>query len=94
VDLGRGESLARLSLQIGFFLTSRVIIDLGDREEVTEDGLSREDGWKGYHESVEKGQNLRVCGRLLRKVWERVREDVLLKGGGYDTGTGEHKVLK
>jgi hypothetical protein len=68
VDLGGGEILASLSLQIGFFLASRVVIDLGDREEVTEDGLSRKDGWKGYHESVEKGQNLRVCGRLLRKV--------------------------
>ena len=55
MDLGRGESLSHLSIQIGFFLTSRVIIDLGDREEVTEDGLSSEDGWKGYHESVEKG---------------------------------------
>ena len=55
MDLGGRESLGRLSLQIGFFLASWVIIDLGDWEEVTEDGLSSEDGWKGYHESVEKG---------------------------------------
>ena len=60
MDLGGGESLGPLSFQIGFFLAITVIIDLGDWEEVTEDGLSREDGWKGYHESVEQGENLRV----------------------------------
>ena len=53
MDLSGCESLGWLSLLIGFFLPIRVIIDLGDREEVTENGLSREDGWKGYHESVE-----------------------------------------
>ncbi len=78
MDLSGSETLGRLSLKIGFFLAIRVIIDLGDREEVREDGLSREDGWKGYHESVEEGKNLRVCGSLLVKVRERIREEVLL----------------
>lgn len=53
MDLSGSETLGCLSLQIGLFLPIRVIIDLGDREEVTEDGLSREDGRKGHHESVE-----------------------------------------
>ena len=78
MDLSGSESLGGLSLQIGFFLPIRVIIDLREREEVTEDGLSREDGRKGCHESVEKGEDLRVCGRLHVNVRERVREEVLL----------------
>jgi hypothetical protein len=53
MDLSGSETLGCLSLQIGLFLPIRVIVDLGDREEVTEDGLSREDGRKGHHESVE-----------------------------------------
>ena len=53
MELSGSESLGGLSLEIGFFLPIGIIIDLGDREEVTEHGLSREDGRKCYHESVE-----------------------------------------
>lgn len=53
MNLRGSEPLGRLSLQIGLFLPIRVIIDLGDREEIAKDGLSREDCWKGNYESIE-----------------------------------------